>query len=468
MKRILLILLCLSLACTAGRAQGLKFETGTWEEVLAKAKAQNKIVFVDVFTQWCGPCKHVAATVFPQERLGSYFNPLFLNFQIDAESPAGVEFVKTYPVKGYPTFLFIDGEGKLIHKVLGAKDVDEFIAEAKMISMYERHGGVEQMARAIEEGTAGKELLYDYYKSANEENRPAALNLYLKTLTKAERMDENNKLIEELSLYDKDLYTLLADEIVETSRNGMYDNGNYPKEFVFNIAFPVQYDISTYLSRSIRSGNKAWFEELLALKARFADFAGRHHEGSPLLDGDLRVTEGRGLFFATDEYNRLCFWTVNREDDALFLEALPKYMERLMADYPAGTLVPEDNPILQMAKARGLNGQMLQFSSPVLGQGTLTARNIVAWTDWYWKLSPSDKKTRALCRSWAEYAYLMNPYNYRSAVPAADLLARMGCPKEAKALLEKAIATLKDLRFEGPKVYKDLELKLRDVENGKL
>ena len=82
----------------------------------------------------------MSETVFPQEKLGEYYNSRFINFKIDAESPAGKEFVKTYPVTGYPTFFFIDGNGKVIHKIVGAKDVDGFISEAKMITMYARHG----------------------------------------------------------------------------------------------------------------------------------------------------------------------------------------------------------------------------------------------------------------------------------------------------------------------------------------
>ena len=127
MKKIVLSFVCVLVACVASHAQGVKFESGTWNEILAKAKAENKTIFVDVYTKWCGPCKHVSETVFPQEKLGDFYNPLFINFKMDAESPAGKEFVKAYPVTGYPTFFFIDGNGKVIHKIVGAKDVDGFI-----------------------------------------------------------------------------------------------------------------------------------------------------------------------------------------------------------------------------------------------------------------------------------------------------------------------------------------------------
>ena len=62
----------------------------------------------------------------------------------------------------------------------------------------------------------------------------------------------------------------------------------------------------------------------------------------------------------------------------------------------------------------------------------------------------------------------MNRFNNKVAVPAADLLARIGNTKDAKIILEKAIASQKELKNNDPEVYKNLELKLRDVNNGKL
>ena len=39
---------------------------------------------------------------------------------------------------------------------------------------------------------------------------------------------------------------------------------------------------------------------------------------------------------------------------------------------------------------------------------------------------------------------------------------------EAKAMLEKAIASQKEIKNENPKLLRNLELKLQDVNNGKL
>ena len=447
----------------------MKFESGTWKEILTKAKTENKTIFVDVYTQWCGPCKHVSENVFPQEKLGEYYNSHFINFKIDAESSAGKEFVKTYPVTGYPTFFFIDGNGKVIHKMVGAKDANGFISEAKMIIMYARHGGIDNMMAAIKNGTADKELLYDYYTSASPKSKPEALNLYLKALPTEELIDENNKLIAEISLYDKDLMTRLIDEIVKASNDGRFSDGKYAEKFAFCIVFPVQYDITTFLRESIQEGNWKWFNELLQLKERFANYGGRIYKGGKLLDGDLNIIQGRGLFFATPEYNKLCYWTKNKVNEEEFKNTLVSYMDKLISENPVDSLIKEEhNPVLDMLKKEGLKGQMRLFAQHIFETGNITAHNIVAWTDYFWKLSPSNKKTKALCSKWINYAYNINRFNDKVAIPAADLLARIGNFKDAKIILEKAIASQKELKNENQKVYKPLELKLRDINNGKL
>ena len=318
-------------------------------------------------------------------------------------------------------------------------------------------------------GCADKELLYDYYTSASPKSKPEALNLYLKALPTEELIDENNKLIAEISLYDKDLMTRLIDEIVKASNDGRFSDGKYAEKFAFCIVFPVQYDITTFLRESIQKGNWEWFNELLQLKERFANYGGRIYKGGKLLDGDLNIIQGRGLFFATPEYNKLCYWTKNKVNEEEFKNTLVSYMDKLISENPVDSLIKEEhNPVLDMLKKEGLKGQMKLFAQHIFESGNITAHNIVAWTDYFWKLSPSDKKTKALCSKWINYAYNINRFNDKVAVPAADLLARIGNFKDAKIILEKAIASQKELKNENQKVYKPLELKLRDINNGKL
>ena len=462
MRKIALLFVMVFIACYAGQAQGIKFEEGTLQDMLAKAKAEDKLIFIDVYTQWCGPCKQVAAEVFPNKLLGTYYNENFINYKLDAESPEGKEFVKKHPIDGVPSFFYINGEGQVIHKLLGAKDVLGFLQEAEMVDMYKKYGGIEVMEKAVKNGTATKELLYDYYQAANAETKPLALNLYLKSLSTEELMNVNNRLVSHISLYDKDLMFRLADEIVKFSHTDKFSDKKFANSFSFSIAFPVQYMIGFFLDQSIKQGNRQWFNELLELKERFNGYNGW------LLDGDWIVRNERGLFFATPEYIKLCYMNQNRVDKEEFKVMVVDYMSKLMDEKPIDSLWRKDErPTLEVLKEDGIKGQEVT-ARYFFQKGDMTAHNILKWTNYFWKESPSDKKIKRLCSEWVNYAYYMNPYNSSVAVLAANWLARIGYEKDAIKILETAIQVQKDMKNDNPQLYRTLETNLRDVKNGKV
>ena len=244
-----------------------------------------------------------------------------------------------------------------------------------------------------------------------------------------------------------------------------YSDKKFVQEYSFNIVFPVQYTISTFLKESIEKGNQEWFNELLQLKERFVNYAGR------LLDGDLNIINGRGLFFATPEYNKLCFWTRNRVHPEEFKKSMVAYMDKLIQENHVDSLLKEENnQILKILKEaeETKRGQLAFFAQRVIETGEVSTQNIIHWTEYFWRISPSDKKTRELCSKWINYAFDLNRFNVPTAISAADLLARIGNLKNAKSILEKAITSQKEIKNEDPKLLKTLHLKLRDVNNGKL
>ena len=44
--------------------QGIDFFHGTWKEAMEKAEKEDKILFVDAFAKWCGPCKTMSKASF--------------------------------------------------------------------------------------------------------------------------------------------------------------------------------------------------------------------------------------------------------------------------------------------------------------------------------------------------------------------------------------------------------------------
>lgn len=65
--------------------------------------------------------------VFPQARMGEFFNPRFVSVKFDMEQPEGMQFGELYSVTAYPTFFLIAADGTLLHKVIGGFEADELI-----------------------------------------------------------------------------------------------------------------------------------------------------------------------------------------------------------------------------------------------------------------------------------------------------------------------------------------------------
>lgn len=113
------VLLAISLNSSS---QTLSFNntSNNWEEILKEAQKIDKPIFVDVYTEWCGPCKWMDQNVFNQKSVISFFETNFLSVKIDAEKGYGPSFAKENLVGGYPTYLFFAPNGELILSGLGS------------------------------------------------------------------------------------------------------------------------------------------------------------------------------------------------------------------------------------------------------------------------------------------------------------------------------------------------------------
>jgi thioredoxin-related protein len=141
MKQALILSLSILLGAAAfAQEKGIHFEHGlSWAQITAKAKAENKLIMVDCYTTWCGPCKMLAKTTFVDDEVGSFYNEHFINVKMqmdtskndDQEAKArytDAKLIKSiYNIEAYPTILFLDAEGQLFDKSNGYKDVNDFL-----------------------------------------------------------------------------------------------------------------------------------------------------------------------------------------------------------------------------------------------------------------------------------------------------------------------------------------------------
>lgn len=108
--------------CASLFGQGISFFEGSFDEARALAAKEGKLIFMDSYAKWCGPCKRMARDVFTAEEVGDFFNANFVNLKMDMETEEGRLLNKTYQVAVYPTLFILDADGEIILREKGYRD----------------------------------------------------------------------------------------------------------------------------------------------------------------------------------------------------------------------------------------------------------------------------------------------------------------------------------------------------------
>jgi thioredoxin-related protein len=152
----------LELGQQALASRGIRFTEGSWSEILELAKKEEKPIFVDCYTVWCGPCKVMARDVFTDPVVGDYFNANFINVKIDMEKGEGIDLKNHYEVAAFPTFLYLDKDGNVVNRIVGSMPAAKFLEESKR-GMSEH--GLLSLSKKYAAGERSRELVFDYLKA---------------------------------------------------------------------------------------------------------------------------------------------------------------------------------------------------------------------------------------------------------------------------------------------------------------
>ena len=93
---------------------GIHFVEADWAKAVAEAKKQKKMIFIDAYTSWCGPCRMLKQNTFTDKAAGDFFNKHFINVALDMEKGDGIAFAQKYQIAAYPTLLIMDAEEKSV------------------------------------------------------------------------------------------------------------------------------------------------------------------------------------------------------------------------------------------------------------------------------------------------------------------------------------------------------------------
>ncbi|CAA7391426.1 Thioredoxin [Chryseobacterium fistulae] len=142
--------------------EAIQFQETSFKDLIAKAKKENKIVFIDAYASWCGPCKLMEKNIFTQKSVGDYYNANFVNARFDMEKGEGREIAAKYGVRSYPSYLFLNGDGELISQNFGYMEEEMFLSMAKEVNSPNNKKG--SLKERFAQGEASPDFLINIMK----------------------------------------------------------------------------------------------------------------------------------------------------------------------------------------------------------------------------------------------------------------------------------------------------------------
>lgn len=337
--KILVISLMFAVSFGFAQTKKMHFETTTFAEIKAKAKKENKLIFIDAYTSWCGPCKWMAANVFTNDTVADYFNAKFINAKFDMEKGEGVDIAKLYEVHCYPNLLFIDGDGKLIHRGAGGLSVKKFTQLAedafnpeKRFSKYKDEYPLKKtdpaFLREYVEAVSKTCLstdgpVQDYFKTQKDEVLANRANWdMIRDYSSDYKSHEFVYLLNNVETYNK-AYTAdsVNSKIMEVFLNGGYSI-IYTKE-------AKESDLDAYKDEIKKMKFAALDEVLFKLETGYSKKNGDWKKYI-----DLSVEKGDKYFHSADDYNSISWDIYEHSDDKAPLQKAELWMEKAVKEEP--------------------------------------------------------------------------------------------------------------------------------------
>jgi thiol-disulfide isomerase/thioredoxin len=204
---------------------GIVFFQGSWGEALETAKKEHKIIFMDAYAEWCGPCKRMAKEVFTLKEVGDFYNKYFINVKMDMEKGEGPKLASKYRVSAYPTLFFINDKGEMVNSKVGGLNADQLIGLGK--ATLAQSDNSKNYAEEYEKGNRDPEMLKAYAYSLLISGQPTLkiANEYIKTQKNIESSEFLEFLFDftteaDCSIFDK--LVNLKDKIISIKTEEVY------------------------------------------------------------------------------------------------------------------------------------------------------------------------------------------------------------------------------------------------------
>ena len=231
-KGLLLVGVALFFATITIGKDGIEFQNLSLSQGLAKAKAEGKMVFIDLYATWCGPCKYLSKSIFVDKELGNFMNENFISLKLDGEKADGARLMANFDLSAYPTMLFLSPEKELKKKIVGVVSAEN-IKESGYAVLHPETTVIYKLEKKYKSGDRASILMKEYIKELVIEGRDTDLLIseYLKLHPRLDLVDAGEFLIFALGIKEKEnrymkeflrnaaKYNLLHSELSESKIN---------------------------------------------------------------------------------------------------------------------------------------------------------------------------------------------------------------------------------------------------------
>lgn len=260
----------------AAQNRSITFEPKDWKQAVEKAKGENKLIFLDCYTSWCGPCKNLAANIFTRDAVADFYNRYFVNVSMDMEKDVdGVMLSKVYQPDAYPTLFFIDPYTQsVVHRETGGGDVRYVlsIAETALKSENTLAGSCNRYKKGDRSPEFVRKLMQDLQLAGTGEMHRQVAEAYFEGLNEQELLHKENW--ELFKVHIDDPYAKVFSKVLD--QQGRFAALFGEKEVALSLQWVVILELGNIAGQSARTDpeqTEACYQKLIDVLIR-AEFPG--------------------------------------------------------------------------------------------------------------------------------------------------------------------------------------------------
>ena len=158
-----------------------------YAEARARARSLERPLLLDLYTDWCAPCRRMSAEVFPDPRVTAVLTRDFVPVKLDAEADTNAALVARLGVSQFPTLVVLDADGAELHRSVGFLGAEEFVAFAKESTNAQANGAA--LLGRYASGARAPEFLRELVAYARQASLPQASTYIAEYLSAADAWD---------------------------------------------------------------------------------------------------------------------------------------------------------------------------------------------------------------------------------------------------------------------------------------